>query len=56
MDLGIHLLANKPDSLVNDKYWIAHGFENAYSGKNYMDYWNQEHSNTQIQIPDGRAW
>jgi L-alanine-DL-glutamate epimerase-like enolase superfamily enzyme len=52
MDLGIHLLSDKPGSLVNDKYWIERGFENAYSGRNYMDYWNQEHSNTQIQITD----
>jgi L-alanine-DL-glutamate epimerase-like enolase superfamily enzyme len=54
MDLGIHLLADKSGSLVNYKYWTDKGFENAYSGKNYMDYWNQEHSNTQIQISDVR--
>jgi len=52
MDLGIHMVANKPNTLVNDKFWIERGFENAYEAKNYTDYGNQEHPFSQIQITD----
>jgi len=52
MSLGTNIAAKKPDALVNTKYWNEHGFDNAYSGKNYMDYWNQEHPFTQVQITD----
>jgi L-alanine-DL-glutamate epimerase-like enolase superfamily enzyme len=53
MDLGIHLLANKPDSLVNYKYWTEHGGIARNTGKdNYMNYYFTEHPFTQIQITD----
>jgi L-alanine-DL-glutamate epimerase-like enolase superfamily enzyme len=52
MNLGTSIYGNKPDTLVNIKYWDEHGFNNAYSGTNYMDYWNQEHPFTQVQVTD----
>jgi L-alanine-DL-glutamate epimerase-like enolase superfamily enzyme len=52
MSLGTNIAANKSNALVNTKYWSEHGFDDAYKGSNYMDYWNQEHPFTQVQITD----
>jgi L-alanine-DL-glutamate epimerase-like enolase superfamily enzyme len=52
MDLGLPGLLNTPDTLVNYKNWKDRGLDNAYQGRNYTDYYNQEHPFTQIQITE----
>jgi L-alanine-DL-glutamate epimerase-like enolase superfamily enzyme len=52
MDLGVHLVAKTPGTLVNTKFWDERGFDNAYMARNYTDYGNQEHPFTQIQVTD----
>jgi L-alanine-DL-glutamate epimerase-like enolase superfamily enzyme len=50
MDLGIHVIANQPDSLVNSKFWD--GATGQYDLKDYMGYGNTLHPFTQVQITD----
>ena len=53
IDLGIHMLAGKPENLVNDKFWKDHGTVMRNTGRdNYMNYYYTEHPFTQIQITD----
>jgi L-alanine-DL-glutamate epimerase-like enolase superfamily enzyme len=50
MDLGIHVVANIPDALVNTKFWD--GATGQYDLKEYMGYGNTLHPFTQVQITD----
>jgi L-alanine-DL-glutamate epimerase-like enolase superfamily enzyme len=50
MDLGIHVVANQPDAIVNSKFWD--GASGQYDLKNYMGYGNTLHPFTQVQITD----
>jgi L-alanine-DL-glutamate epimerase-like enolase superfamily enzyme len=50
MDLGIHVVANQPDSLVNNKFWD--GAVGQYDLRDYMGYGNTLHPFTQVQITD----
>jgi L-alanine-DL-glutamate epimerase-like enolase superfamily enzyme len=50
MDLGIHVVANQPDTIVNYKFWD--GVTGQYDLRNYMGYGNTLHPFTQIQITD----
>jgi L-alanine-DL-glutamate epimerase-like enolase superfamily enzyme len=50
MDLGIHVIANQPDSLVNSKFWD--GATGQYDLKDYMGYGSTLHPFTQVQITD----
>jgi L-alanine-DL-glutamate epimerase-like enolase superfamily enzyme len=50
MDLGIHVVANIPDALVNTKIWD--GATGQYDLKDYMGYGNTLHPFTQVQITD----
>ncbi len=50
MDLGIHVVANKPDMLVNTKFWD--GASGQYDLRNYMSYGNTLHPFTQVQITE----
>jgi L-alanine-DL-glutamate epimerase-like enolase superfamily enzyme len=50
MDLGIHVVANIPDSLVNTEFWD--GATGQYDLKDYMSYGNTLHPFTQVQITD----
>jgi L-alanine-DL-glutamate epimerase-like enolase superfamily enzyme len=50
MDLGIHVVANIPDALVNTKFW--NGATGQYDLRDYMSYGNTLHPFTQVQITD----
>jgi L-alanine-DL-glutamate epimerase-like enolase superfamily enzyme len=50
MDLGIHVVANIPDALVNTKIWD--GATGQYDLRDYMGYGNTLHPFTQVQITD----
>lgn len=50
MDLGIHVVANIPDALVNAKFWD--GASGQYDLKDYSGYGNTLHPFTQVQITD----
>jgi L-alanine-DL-glutamate epimerase-like enolase superfamily enzyme len=50
MDLGIHVVANIPDALVNTKAWD--GATGQYDLRDYMGYGNTLHPFTQVQITD----
>ena len=50
MDLGIHVVANQTDSLVNNKFW--EGAVGQYDLRDYMGYGNTLHPFTQVQITD----
>lgn len=50
MDLGIHVVANIPDALVNTKVWD--GATGQYDLRDYMGYGNTLHPFTQVQITD----
>jgi L-alanine-DL-glutamate epimerase-like enolase superfamily enzyme len=50
MDLSINSVKKTPDTLVNTKFWSDRGFNGGV--RDYMSYYNQEHSNTQIQITE----
>lgn len=50
MDLGIHVLANTPDALVNTKFWD--GATGQYDLQDYMGYGSTLHPFTQVQITD----
>ncbi len=50
MDLGIHVVANIPDALVNTKFWD--GATGQYDLRDYMGYGNTLHPFTQVQITD----
>ncbi len=50
MDLGIHVVAKNPDSLVNSKFW--NGAAGQYDLREYMGYGNTLHPFTQVQITD----
>ncbi len=50
MDLGIHVVANQPDTLVNTKFWD--GATGQYDLREYMGYGNTLHPFTQVQITD----
>jgi len=50
MDLGIHLVAKQPDSLVNNKFWD--GAVGQYDLRDYIGYGNTLHPFTQVQITD----
>lgn len=50
MDLGIHVVANIPDALVNTKFWD--GAAGQYDLRDYMNYGNALHPFTQVQITD----
>jgi L-alanine-DL-glutamate epimerase-like enolase superfamily enzyme len=50
MDLGIHVVSNIPDALVNIKFWD--GATGQYDLKDYSGYGNTLHPFTQVQITD----
>lgn len=50
MDLGIHVVANIPDALVNTNFWD--GVTGQYNIKEYLGYGNTLHPFTQVQITD----
>jgi L-alanine-DL-glutamate epimerase-like enolase superfamily enzyme len=50
MDLGIHVVANIPDALVNTKFWD--GATGQYNLRDYTGYGNTLHPFTQVQITD----
>lgn len=50
MDLGIHVVADQPDALVNSQFWG--GARNQYDTRDYMGYGSTLHPFTQIQITD----
>jgi L-alanine-DL-glutamate epimerase-like enolase superfamily enzyme len=50
MDLGIHVVANIPDALVNTKFWD--GAAGQYDLKDYLGYGNTLHPFTQVQITE----
>jgi L-alanine-DL-glutamate epimerase-like enolase superfamily enzyme len=49
MDLGIHVVAAIPGSIVNDKIWEGKG---QYDLRDYMGYGNTLHPFTQVQITE----
>jgi L-alanine-DL-glutamate epimerase-like enolase superfamily enzyme len=50
MDLGIHVVANIPDALVNSKFWD--GATGQYDLRDYMGYGSTLHPFTQVQITE----
>jgi L-alanine-DL-glutamate epimerase-like enolase superfamily enzyme len=50
MDLGIHVVANIPDALVNTKFW--NGATGQYDLRDNMGYGSTLHPFTQVQITD----
>ena len=50
MDLGIHVVANIPDALVNTKFWD--GATGQYDLRDYMGYGSTLHPFTQVQITE----
>lgn len=59
MDLGIHQVANIPDTVNNRKFWDENGggIQNWYMGRGYAqggytDYWKKDHQFTQVQVTD----
>jgi L-alanine-DL-glutamate epimerase-like enolase superfamily enzyme len=50
MDLGIHVVSNIPDTLVNAKFWD--GATGQYDLRDYMGYGSTLHPFTQVQITD----
>jgi L-alanine-DL-glutamate epimerase-like enolase superfamily enzyme len=50
MDLGIHVVANIPDALVNTKFWD--GATGQYDLREYSGYGNTLHPFTQVQITE----
>lgn len=50
MDLGIHVVANQPDTIVNSRFWD--GATGQYDLRTYMGYGNTLHPFTQVQITD----
>jgi L-alanine-DL-glutamate epimerase-like enolase superfamily enzyme len=50
MDLGIHVVANIPDALVNTKFW--NGATGQYDLKDYMGYGSTLHPFTEVQITE----
>ena len=50
MDLGIHVVANIPDAIVNSKFWD--GATGQYDLRDYMGYGNTLHPFTQVQITE----
>jgi L-alanine-DL-glutamate epimerase-like enolase superfamily enzyme len=50
MDLGIHVVSNIPDALVNTKFWD--GATGQYDLRDYMGYGSTLHPFTQVQITD----
>jgi L-alanine-DL-glutamate epimerase-like enolase superfamily enzyme len=50
MDLGIHVVAKQPGTIVNSKFWD--GAAGQYDLKDYMGYGNTLHPFTQVQITD----
>src|SRR5512133_2845524 len=50
MDLGIHVVANIPDALVNTKFW--NGARGQYDLRDYMGYGNTLHPFNEVQITD----
>ena len=50
MDLGIHVVAILPDTIVNTKFWD--GATGQYDLRDYMNYGNALHPFTQVQITD----
>lgn len=50
MDLGIHVVANIPGSIVNAKFWD--GATGQYDLRNYTGYGNTLHPFTQVQITE----
>lgn len=50
MDLGLHVVAKMPDTLVNSKFWD--GAVGQYDLSTYMGYGNTLHPFTQVQITD----
>ena len=50
MDLGIHVVADMPDALVNSKFWD--GATAQYDTRDYMSYGSTLHPFTQVQITD----
>lgn len=50
MDLGIHVVADMPDALVNSKFWD--GAKGQYDTRDYMSYGSTLHPFTQVQITD----
>ncbi len=50
MDLGIHLIADQPDTLVNKNFWD--GAKGQYDTRDYMNYGSTKHPFTQVQITD----
>lgn len=50
MDLGIHVVAKQPDTIVNSKFWD--GAAGQYDLRTYMGYGNTLHPFTQVQITE----
>ncbi len=50
MDLGIHVVAKQPDTIVNSKFWD--GAVGQYDLRTYMGYGNTLHPFTQVQITE----
>jgi L-alanine-DL-glutamate epimerase-like enolase superfamily enzyme len=49
MDLGIHLVSNKPDTIINSKFWSPMA---QYDLRDFMGYGNTLHPFTQVQITE----
>ena len=54
MDLGIHVVANKPGTIVNSKFWSGEDgkMKGQYDTRDYMSYGSTLHPFTQVQITD----
>jgi L-alanine-DL-glutamate epimerase-like enolase superfamily enzyme len=54
MDLGIHVVAEQPGTIVNSKFWSAPNgrMQGQYDMRDYMGYGNTLHPFTQVQITD----
>lgn len=54
MDLGIHVVGNQPDTLVNTKFWSGDDgkMKGQYDTRDYMSYGSTLHPFTQVQITD----
>jgi L-alanine-DL-glutamate epimerase-like enolase superfamily enzyme len=54
MDLGIHVVANEPGSIVNSKFWSGEDgkMKGQYDTRDYMSYGSTLHPFTQVQITD----
>jgi L-alanine-DL-glutamate epimerase-like enolase superfamily enzyme len=50
MDLGIHVVSDMPDALVNSKFWD--GAKGQYDTRDYMSYGSTLHPFTQVQITE----